>query len=82
MNEIGVPPWVVELVLNHVSGHRGGVSGTYNKALLAAEKVAALARWDEHLMAAVKKPPTGDDFVEHDPIALTRRELECFRRSG
>jgi integrase len=59
MNEIGVPPWVVELVLNHVSGHRGGVSGTYNKALLAAEKATALARWDEHLMAVVDGRESG-----------------------
>jgi hypothetical protein len=54
MNELGVPPWIVELILNHVSGHRGGVAGKYNKALLAAEKVTALARWDEHLMALVE----------------------------
>jgi hypothetical protein len=54
MNEIGITPRVVELILNHVSGHRSGVSGTYNRSLLAAEKATALARWAEHLTAIVE----------------------------
>jgi integrase len=59
MNEIGTPPWVVEMILGHVSGHRSGVAGTYNRSLLAAEKAAALARWDEHLMAVIEGCDTG-----------------------
>jgi integrase len=54
MNEIGIPPWVVEAVLNHASGHRAGVAGVYNRAVYETEKTTALARWDEHLMAAVE----------------------------
>jgi integrase len=54
MNEIGVSPWVVEAVLNHVSGFKAGVAGRYNHATLDGDKAAALARWDEHLMAAVE----------------------------
>jgi hypothetical protein len=30
------------------------VAGRYNHATLDGEKAAALARWDEHLMAAVE----------------------------
>jgi hypothetical protein len=41
-------------VLNHVSGHRGGVAGVYNRASLDGDKAAALARWDAHLMAVVE----------------------------
>jgi hypothetical protein len=54
MNEIGIAPWVVEAVLNHVSGHRGGVAGVYNRSSLDGDKATALARWDEHLMAVVE----------------------------
>ena len=35
---LGVPPHVVEAVLNHVSGHKAGVAGTYNVAEYRAEK--------------------------------------------
>jgi integrase len=54
MNEIGISPWVVEACLNHVSGFKAGVAGRYNHATLDGEKAAALARWDEHLMAVVE----------------------------
>jgi integrase len=51
MADLGVLPHVIEAVLNHVSGHRAGVAGVYNRALYSAEKRAALALWSEHLMA-------------------------------
>jgi integrase len=54
MNEIGIPPWIVEAVLNHVSGHKGGIAGVYNKAPHEAEKAHALTRWAEHVAAIVK----------------------------
>ena len=51
MSNIGVQPHVVEAVLNHVSGHKGGVAGIYNRSVYAAEKADALARWDDHIRA-------------------------------
>jgi integrase len=45
----GVPPHVVEVVLGHVSGHKGGVAGTYNKALYLDERRRALERWGAHV---------------------------------
>jgi integrase len=33
--ELGVLPHVIEAVLNHVSGHRAGVAGIYNRATYA-----------------------------------------------
>src|SRR5262249_18458842 len=33
MADIGIAPHIVEAVLNHVSGARAGVAGTYNRAL-------------------------------------------------
>ena len=55
MADIGVQPHIIEAVLNHVSGHKGGVAGIYNRANYAAEKAAALARWDEHVSALVRR---------------------------
>ena len=49
MADIGIAPHIVEAVLNHVSGVRAGVAGTYNRALYAAEKKAALERWAAHI---------------------------------
>ena len=54
MNEIGVMPHIVEAVLGHVSGSRGGVAGVYNLAAYEPDKRAAMLRWDEHLMAAIE----------------------------
>jgi integrase len=51
MSNIGVQPHVVEAVLNHVSGHKGGVAGIYNRSTYAAEKAEALGRWDAHVAA-------------------------------
>jgi integrase len=53
MADIGIQPHIIEAVLNHVSGHKSGVAGIYNRANYAAEKAAALARWDEHVASIV-----------------------------
>ena len=39
MADIGIQPHVIEAVLNHVSGHKAGVAGVYNRASYAAESV-------------------------------------------
>jgi hypothetical protein len=54
MADLGVQPHVVEAVLNHVSGHKSGVAGIYNRAAYAAEKSAALTLWASHVTALVK----------------------------
>jgi integrase len=43
------PPHVIEAIVNHTSGHKGGVAGVYNRAVYAAEKRQALERWARHL---------------------------------
>jgi integrase len=54
-NELGLAqPHVIEAVLGHVSGFRGGVAGVYNLARYRSEKRAALDRWAEQLMAWVE----------------------------
>ncbi|MCB1884313.1 MAG: hypothetical protein KDG89_10015 [Geminicoccaceae bacterium] len=52
-DRLAVLPHVVEAALNHVSGHKAGVAGIYNRAVYAAEKRDALDRWAAWLMEAV-----------------------------
>ena len=52
MAEIGIQPHIIEAVVNHISGHKGGVAGVYNRATYAAEKRTALERWAEWLSKA------------------------------
>jgi len=47
MAELGVLPHVIEAVLNHVSGHKSGVAGIYNRAKYADEMRAALQRYGD-----------------------------------
>jgi integrase len=54
MADIGVQPHIIEAVLNHVSGHKGGIAGIYNRATYAKEKAEALARWDEHVRTLIR----------------------------
>ena len=53
-DEIGVQPHIIEALLNHVSGHKRGVAGIYNRANYSRETAAALQLWSEHLMATVQ----------------------------
>jgi integrase len=49
MADLGVAPHVIEAILNHISGHKAGVAGIYNRSSYAAEKRAALELWAGHL---------------------------------
>ena len=49
MAELGVLPHVIEAVLNHVSGHKSGVAGIYNRAKYADEMRSALQRWADRV---------------------------------
>ena len=57
-------PHIVEAVLGHVSGSRGGVAGVYNLAAYEPDKRAAMLRWDEHLMAAIEGRDTNISPVQ------------------
>jgi integrase len=54
MAELGVQPHIIEAVINHVSGHKGGVAGIYNRATYDKEKREALNLWAEHVTAMVE----------------------------
>ena len=45
LHSLRVAPHVVEACLNHISGHKAGVAGTYNKYEYFDEKHDAVERW-------------------------------------
>jgi integrase len=49
MAELGIRSDVIELVVNHVSGARGGIAGVYNRSELLDERRDALTRWAQHV---------------------------------
>jgi integrase len=53
-DEIGIQPHIIEALLNHVSGHKRGVAGIYNRARYDREIGSALQLWSEHLMAVIE----------------------------
>ena len=55
MADLGVQPHIIEAVLNHASGHKGGIAGTYNWAVYAPEKRAALDTLANHLKVELAK---------------------------
>ena len=51
MAELGVLPHIIEAILNHVSGHKSGVAGIYNRARYEGEMREALQRWAHQVEA-------------------------------
>jgi integrase len=56
-DRLAVQPHIVEAILNHTSGHKGGVAGVYNRAQYLAEKKQALALWGDYVTALVEGRP-------------------------
>jgi integrase len=51
------PPHVVEAIVNHISGAKGGVAGVYNHALYLEERTQTLAAWGRFVRELVDKAP-------------------------
>jgi integrase len=60
MAGLGVPPHIVERILNHVSGSFGGVAGIYNRFAYEAEMRQALEMWGGHLEKISAQRRAGD----------------------
>ena len=50
-DKLGVQPHHIEAILNHVSGHRAGVAGVYQRATYEEPMSGALQRWADHVEA-------------------------------
>jgi integrase len=66
MADLGVLPHVIEAVLNHVSGHKAGVAGIYNRSGYEREVRVALALWADHVRWIV-------EGGEHKVVKLAER---------
>jgi integrase len=53
-DRLGIQPHIIEAILNHVGGRKGGVAGIYNRAQYLSEKKQALERWADYLLALVE----------------------------
>jgi integrase len=76
MAELGVQPHIIEAVLNHVSGHRAGAAGIYNRARYEGEMRSALQRWADHVEALIVVPRK-----QPVPIGLMERAFAVARGS-
>jgi integrase len=54
MADLGVQPHIIEQILNHVSGHKSGVAGVYNRSSYDREVRTALAMWADRVRALVE----------------------------
>ena len=59
-----VAPHVVEAILGHISGHKAGVAGVYNKAAYLDERRRALERWGAHVMELAEGAPRKAKVVQ------------------
>ena len=55
MEKLKVPLQVVEAILGHTSGSKGGIVGVYQRHNYADEKRAALEAWGERVVSLVEK---------------------------
>ena len=63
MGRIGIAPHIIETVLNHSSGFRGGIAGVYQRHPYMEERRQALETWGKHVTSPDEiKPgePTGN----------------------
>jgi integrase len=60
--DLGIAPHVVEQILNHRSGHRGGIVGVYNHSRYEREVKAAVELWDKHIRTIA----SGDYSIRND----------------
>ena len=82
MADLGVQPHIIEAVLNHISGHKAGVAGIYNRASYRKEKREALTLWAEHVLSVVTgtDPKVSSLDAERRKRARHERNQEAGRR--
>jgi integrase len=54
LGELGILPHVIEQTLNHVSGAKAGVAGTYNRSKMSDAVREGLQAWNDHIERITK----------------------------
>jgi integrase len=62
--EIGIEPHIIEAVIGHTSGHKGGIAGTYNRATYRDQKKTAVQAWADWLEALVEGRELASNVVQ------------------
>ena len=73
LGEMGIPPHVIELAINHAGGSRAGVAGTYNKSELLPERRAALERWAYPRRRVGQRHASEERGGAHGQAAMNRK---------
>jgi integrase len=63
MADIGIEPHVIEACLNHYSGHRRGVAGTYNRSSYERAVKLELMKWADHVLALAQGHAPAENVV-------------------
>ena len=53
MADLGVEPHIIEAAINHQSGHKAGIAGTYNRSRYEKQVAAAMSIWCSHLESLI-----------------------------
>jgi integrase len=61
--ELNIPIETIEACLNHISGKRGGIVGTYNRAEYRDQKRQALDGWANYLLRIVEQCEDSEKVV-------------------
>jgi integrase len=64
---LGIEPHVIEAVLNHVSGHKAGVAGIYNRSTYEPQKRIALEKWADYVTEIVTGKRATAEVVQLHP---------------
>lgn len=64
----GVDPLVIEDLLGHLGGARGGMAGVYNRSVTLAKQATALSEWAAKLASLV-----GDNVIQFERPAVLAR---------
>jgi integrase len=54
MAELGIAPHIIESTVNHLSGHKGGIAGVYNKARYQEAMRVALDEWGRYVVRSAE----------------------------
>jgi integrase len=80
-DRLNVQPHHVEAILNHHSGHRAGVAGTYNRAKYLEPMRKALGLWANYIDALVDPQPA-EDFRDWEKVLGIRPVIDAMIESA